>query len=122
MAPQIFGQPDTGFRILRTFAGERHVGYHAEHVVAVFFVKGNCFLIVAGEHHLWAAAHTQHALMVVERFRGKFTTLCQQETINMWEHRRVESYRVLDDHYHLHAHVGNVVGVHLVFEQLDDGQ
>ena len=120
---QIAGQAQAGLAVLHALAVERHVGDHAQHILAVFVVKLHGLLIVAGQNHLWAAAHAQHLLMLVKGLGGKHHRLVEKELEQVRKHRRIEAHGVLHKHYHLHAHLQHVaLGVHLVLEQLYYGE
>ena len=111
----------SGKAVLGAVAAEGYVADDAQRMAAVFLVQGHGLLVVASKHHLGTPAHTQHLLVLVERLGGKGHGLFQQKFVDMRQHRRVKSYRVLHQQYHLHAYVVDVVlGVHLVFQQLDD--
>ena len=89
--------------------------------ISLVYLHG--LLIVAGQHHLGAPAHTQHTLVLVEGLGREEARLGEDELIDNRQYRRVEAHRVLDKEYHLHAHAVDVVlGVELVLEQLDYGQ
>ena len=40
----------------------------------------------------------------------------------MRKDRRIEAHGVFDKHYHLYAHLRDIVGIKLVFKKLDDGK
>ncbi len=119
---QIAGEPQAGGGVFYPLAVKGYVAYHAQQIGAVLLVERHGLLIVAGEHHLGAAAHAQHLLVLVEGLGREFPRLLEQKLVDMRQYRRVKSHRVLDHHYHLHAHLGDVGRVEAVFHQLDDGQ
>ncbi len=117
------GEADACLGVFAAFAHEGDVADDSEDVVAVAVIEGEGFLIVAGEHDFGAPSHAEHLFVFVEGFGGEFARLFEDEFVDDGEHRGVESDGVFDEEDHLDPDaVDVVVGVHLVLEELDDGQ
>ena len=113
----------TRLRVLHASEREAHVADDAEHVVGILLVQRHRLLIVAGEHHLWTSAHTQRGGMAVERLRGEALALGENVVVEIGKNGAVEADAVLHEQNHLHATLLDVVlEVHLVLDELDDGE
>ena len=78
-------------------------------------------LIRTCQHDFGAAAHTQRALVGVQRLRREQLALLEHELVEVGKHRRIEADRVFHQENHLHAHFFDVVlQIHFVLYQLDD--
>ena len=116
------GQLQAGMHVLAPVVLEGDIAYHPQHVVVKLLVEPHGFLVVARQHHLGAPSHAQHGLVPVECLGRERLRLPQDELVERGQYRRVEAHRVLDEQYHLYAHLRDVVlGVHLVLDELDDG-
>ena len=110
--------------ILRIVAfGVSCIGDDPEHVFLVLFIEFHGLFVGACQHNLRPSAHAQCALVPVERLGGEIETLLQHELVEFRQDRGVETYAVFHKQYHLHTHFLHVVfQVHLVLDELDDGQ
>ena len=119
--PYLAHQFQTRLAVLLAVYGEAHIAYHAEHIVRVAFVQRHSLLVVARQHHLRSAAHTQRCRVAVERLGSEALALRQYVVVEVGQYRTVEAYAVLNEQNHLHAALVDVVlEVHLVLYQLDD--
>ena len=111
-------------RILRVVAFRvSGIGDDSEHVLLVLFVEVHGLFVGTCQHNLRPSPHAQCALVAVECFGGEVETLLQHELIEFRQNGRVETYAVFYKKNHLHTHFLHVVlQVHLVFDELDDGQ
>ena len=68
---------------LRRRGGHREagVGDDTEHILPVFLIHLHGLLVVAGQHHLWPAAHAERGLVAVERLSGEVLALLQNIVI-----------------------------------------
>ena len=98
------------------------VADHAERVLAVAAIQAPCFFVVAGKHDLRAATHAECLKGGIERLGRKFETLLEHELIEVGQNGAVEADIVLHQENHLHACFHVMLKVHLVLDQLDDGQ
>ena len=114
---------DTGFRVDHAAARIARIGDDAEHVVGMCVVERGGFLVGARQSDLRTTAHAQRTLVLVEGFGGKLLTLLQDELIKLGQDGGVEPNVVFDEKDELHSTLFDVViEVHLVLEQLDDGE
>ena len=60
--------------------------------------------------------------MLVQGLRGEQARLLEQEFIEMRQDGGIETYGILDKHYHAYADIADVILVELVFKQFDDRQ
>ena len=103
--------------------GEAHVADDAQAVVLVFLIELNSLVIGTGQQHLWTAAHAQRGGMAVEGLGGEVLTLLQDIVVEVGQDAGIEADGVLDKENHLHAgRLDVVVDVHLVLNELDDGE
>ena len=103
--------------------GEAGVADDAQRVLVILLVEGHGLLVAGGEHHLGAAALALGGGMGVKGLGGEVFRLQEDVVIEIGQHGGVEADVVLDQQNHLHAgllHV--VVDVHLVLDELDDGE
>ena len=91
-------------------------------VVGKVFVQRPCLLVVACQHNLWPAAHTQSFQLRVQGLGGKLQALLQHELVQIGQDAGVEAHVVLHHQDHLHARLHVVLQVHLVLDQLDDAE
>ena len=99
------------------------IGDDAQHVVGVAVVEVDGFFVGAGEHDFRTSAHAKGALVFVEGFGGKLHALLQHEFVQLGQNRGIETDIVFDKNNLLHAPFFDVViEIHLVFNQLDDGE
>ena len=114
---------DTGFRIDHSAARIARIGDDPEHVVGMCVVERGGFFVGARQSDLRTTAHAQCALVLVEGFGGKLLTLLQDELIKLGQDGGVEPNVVFDENDELYSTLFDVViEVHLVLEQLDDGE
>ena len=86
-------------------------------------IEGHGLLVGACQHHLWAATLALRRGVRVERLGGEALALEEDIAVEIGQHGGVEPDVVLDEQYHLHTGLLDVVlDVHLVLEQLDDGE
>ena len=89
--------------------------------MTVFLIQPHRLLIRACQYNFRTSAHTQRALVFVQRFGSKLLTLLQYKLIKVRQHGRVKTDGVFYQHNHLHTYFLNVMlQIHLVFYQLDD--
>ena len=111
-----------GIGALDGMEGETAVGDDAEGVVLESAVEVPCLVEVTGQHNLRTTTHTQRLERGIEGFGGKLEALLEHELIEAGEDGRIETDVVLDHQYHTHTRLDIVLEVHLVLEQLDDGE
>ena len=110
-------------RVFLSLAGERGVGDDPEDVVLVLLVEAHCLLVGACQHDFRTSAHTQRPLVAVECLGGELLALLQHEAVEVGQHGRVEADGVLHHENHLYSDLLDVVRqVHLVLDELDDGE
>ena len=101
---------------------EAHVGDHAQQVFLVAVVELHGLLVAAGQEDLGPGAFAEHLLLLVEGVLQEFGVLQQDELVELGQVGRVEADRVLDEQDRLHAPLADILGgVHLVLDELDDG-
>ena len=99
------------------------IGDDSEDVFLEFLVEVHGLFVGTCQHNFRPSPHAQCALVAVECFGGEVETLLQHELIEFRQNGRVETYAVFYKKNHLHTHFLHVVlQVHLVFDELDDGQ
>ena len=102
---------------------EADVRNDAQQMLLVFLVQPDGLGIVRGQQDFGPRALAQHLLLLVERLFEKLLALLEHEFVDRGQIGRVVFDRVLDQQDRLHAGAQNVaVGVHAVFDQLDDRQ
>ena len=103
--------------------GETCVADDAQDVVVVFLIPEHGFLVVGSQHYLGTSSLALCSGVRIQGFRGEVFALCQDVVIQVWEYGGVETDVVLHQQYHLHTSLLDVVlDVHLVLNELDDGQ
>ena len=102
---------------------ETDVGNHPQQVVLVFFIQFDRLRVVRRQQDLRPGALAQLLLLLVERLLREFAALLQHQLVDRRQVGRIVLHRVFDQQDRLHADLQDVVvGVHPVFDQLDDRQ
>ena len=115
-------QVEPGTLVLHPATGKTAIADDSQGVVLVFAIQFPGLLVGAGQHNLWASSHAQCLKLGVQCLGGKLKALLQHELIEVWQDAGIEADVVLDKHNHLHAGLSVVLQVHLVLNQLNDGQ
>ena len=103
--------------------GEAAIADDTKRIVGKAIVKQPRLLVVASQHNLRSATHSQHLEARIEGFCGEGKALLKDELIEGRQYAGIEADAVLYDQQHLHACRPYVVfQVHAVFHQLDDGE
>ncbi len=101
---------------------ESYIGDDAQQIVFVTVVEFGSFVVAGRQQDFRAGALAQHLLLLVERIFQEFGILQQQQFVKFGQVGGVEADRILDQQDGLHTAVQDVfLGVHLVLDQLDDG-
>ena len=102
---------------------ETGVGDDAQCVVVVALIPLHGLLVVGGQHHLGASALALGGSVGVEGLGGEAFRLSQDIAVEVGQHGGVEADVVLNQQDHLHTGLVDVVlDVHLVLDELDDGE
>ena len=101
---------------------EPHVGDYSQQVLLVAVVELDGLLVAAGQQDLGPGPFAEHLLLLVEGVLQELGVLQQDQLVEFGQIGRVEADRVLDEQDRLHAADRDVLlGVHLVLDELDDG-
>ena len=116
-------QAEAGLGVFLALPGEAHVADHTDGVVGILIVDADGLLVGARKHHLGTSALALRRGVRIEGLGRETLALHKDIAVKIGQYGRVEAYAVLHQQYHLHAGLLDVVlDVHLVFEQLDDGE
>ena len=115
-------QTDPGFRVVYASTGKTGIGNDTQHVVLVLVIQVHGFLVRTGQHDFRTTAHAQRTLVLVQGFGGKLLALAEHELVEIGQYGRIEPDGVFHKQNHLYTDFLDVVlQVHLVLNQLDDG-
>ena len=116
-------QLDAGVAVRAPAARKADVRDHAQQVVAVALVEADRVFEVLRQQDLRARPHAHPPRRGVDALRHQRRGLAHDLGVHQRQVGRVEAHRVLDQDDHPHADLLGVVDdVHLVLDQLDDGQ
>ena len=115
------------FHMAQPSGGDLHreagVADDAEGILVILLIDLHRLLIVRGQHHLRPASFALGGSMGVEGLGRKTLRLGKDIVIEVRQHGGVETDVVLHEQDHLHTGLTDVVvDVHLVLQQLDDGE
>ena len=103
--------------------GETGIADDTQHIVVIALIPLHSLLVVRGQHHLGSSAFTLGSSVGVQCLSREVLRLCQDIVVEVRQHAGIEADVILHQQNHLHTSLRHVVlNVHLILNQLDDGQ
>ena len=102
---------------------ESRVTDDTQHVVVIHLIPIDSLFVGRCQHHLRTSALALRGGVWVQSLGREILRLREDVVIQVRQHRRIEADVILDEQYHLHAGLLDVVfDVHLILNELDDAQ